>query len=49
VFASDGRLIAQLTVPDGFDLRAASGDLVAGLERDALDVEHVRVYRVDAS
>jgi hypothetical protein len=47
VFASDGRLIARLGVPDGFDLRAASGDLVAGLERDARDVEHVRFYRVD--
>lgn len=48
VFASDGRLIARLAVPDGFDLRAASGDLVAGLEKGALDVEHVRVYRVEA-
>jgi hypothetical protein len=34
-------------VPDGFDLRAVSGDLVVGLEHDALDVEHVRVYRIE--
>jgi hypothetical protein len=47
VFASDGRLTARLVVPDGFDLRAVSGDLVVGLEHDALDVEHVRVYRIE--
>lgn len=47
VFASDGRLTARLSVPDGFDLRAVSGDLVVGLEHDALDVEHVRVYRIE--
>jgi hypothetical protein len=34
-------------VPGGFDLRAVSGDLVVGLEHDALDVEHVRVYRIE--
>jgi len=49
VFAPDGRLIARMGVPPGLDVRAASGDLVAGLERDALDVERVRVYRIDGA
>lgn len=47
VFAADGRMIARLEVPTGLDVLAVSGDLVAGLERDDLDVEHVRVYRIE--
>jgi hypothetical protein len=47
VFATDGHLIARLEVPAGLDVMAASGDLIAGLERDALAVEHVRIYRIE--
>ncbi|HUP52206.1 MAG TPA: hypothetical protein VM198_07010 [Longimicrobiales bacterium] len=41
----DGRLVARLATPAGLEVMDMEAGLVAGVWRDALDVEHVRVYR----
>lgn len=40
----DGELVASVRLPGGARLMAVTGDRVATVERDDLDVEHVRVY-----
>jgi hypothetical protein len=45
----DGRWIARLTVPPGFQLMAVSGDRLIGVWRDELGVESVRLYHVEGS
>jgi hypothetical protein len=41
----DGRWVGRLYADSMFDIRAASADRVAGVRRDELDVESVRLYR----
>ena len=41
VLSPDGEWIANLTTPEGFDLRAISGNQVWGLTQDELDVPYV--------
>ena len=47
VFAGDGRALRRVELPPGFYAFEIGGDYVAGRWRDALDVEHVRVYGLD--
>lgn len=49
VFGPDGALSATVLMPSGFDLQHVAGGLAIGTWRDALDVEYVRVYRVERS
>lgn len=45
VVSTDGQLIASVSVPDHFRVMTIGRDRIAGVGRDALGVEHVRVYR----
>lgn len=47
VFDADGVAVARVRLPEGFRLFAVEGDRLVGVARDALDVEYVRVYRLD--
>lgn len=47
VFDLEGRLVTSVTVPDDFEPTAIEGDHLIGVRRDALDVESVRVYRIE--
>jgi hypothetical protein len=44
---SEGRWVGRLTVDTTFDVRAVSADLVAGVRRDELDVESIRIHRYE--
>lgn len=44
VFGSDGIAVGRLTAPRGFQLFDIGEDYILGLEKDELDVEHVRMY-----
>jgi hypothetical protein len=46
VFDADGRLLGDVPMPPGFTPRWIGDDLVAGVQRDDLGVERVRVYRI---
>lgn len=46
VFDSTGRRVARIAMPEGFVPMWAGEDRVAGAWRDALDVEHARVYDI---
>lgn len=46
IFDPDGRLIAYSTMPSGLRIFEIGADYVLGVEKDALDVEHVRMYRL---
>ncbi|NNF15026.1 MAG: 6-bladed beta-propeller [Gemmatimonadetes bacterium] len=46
VFAADGTHLDQVTTPGGFTPRVVRHDVVAGVWRDELDVQSVRLYRV---
>jgi hypothetical protein len=46
VFQADGRLLGVVPMPPGFRPLWIGGDLVAGVQRDELGVERVRVHRV---
>lgn len=46
VFGPDGRLLARLDTPDGFDVKVVRDGLVWGVHRDELDRETVRAYGV---
>jgi hypothetical protein len=46
VFGSDGILCGRVEMPDGFEPLDVRTDRVAGVWRDALGIEHVRVYRL---
>lgn len=46
VFDSDGRLLARVRLPEGFTVYEIGDDYVLGLERDDLDTEHIRLYRL---
>ena len=46
VFDSTGALLGRVTFPDRFEPRSIGADRVAGVWKDADDVEHVRVYEI---
>jgi len=46
IYGPDGRLAARIRLPDGMQPYQAGEDFIVGLERDELDVEHLRVYRL---
>jgi hypothetical protein len=47
VFATSGELLGEVTVPDRFKVLQIGADWMLGVGRDELDVEYVRVYRID--
>jgi hypothetical protein len=47
VFDADGVALARVRVPSGFRLFTIDGDRLLGVVRDELDVEYVRVYRLE--
>lgn len=47
IFDAGGRLRAAVVVPEGLRVLDVRDDLLVGRMRDELDVEHVRVYRLD--
>ncbi len=46
VIGSNGHLLGEITVPEGFFVYQAGVDWVLGVGRDELDVEYVRMYRI---
>lgn len=46
VFTLDGAYVDEVSTPGRFAPRAIRDDLVAGIWRDELDVESVRIYRI---
>ena len=49
VFDHGGAKVAEVTVPEDFEPLSIDSDYVIGIRRDELDVESVRVYRVERS
>jgi hypothetical protein len=49
IFSATGRYLGDLAVPAGFTPLSWSDDLVAGVWRDDLGVERIRVYRIERS
>lgn len=49
VFDADGSFLARVVVPAGLDVQAIGRDWILGVVKDDLDVEHLRVYRLDTS
>ena len=47
VFGSDGRLLAVIETPERYTVMSVGADWIAGVWQDDLDVEYVRVYRLD--
>jgi hypothetical protein len=45
LFDSEGRVTSQLETPTGLEIMDVASGLIAGVWRDELGVEHVRVYR----
>ena len=46
-FDAEGRLKGRLTAPGGFRITDVGGDFVLGIHTDSLDVETVRMYRLE--
>ena len=46
VISSDGFLLGEMTMPDGFSVFQVGIDWILGVGRDELDVEYVRMYRI---
>lgn len=46
VFDEADVYVGQVTFPEGFIALDVSGDLIVGVSRDNLDVEHIRVFRI---
>jgi hypothetical protein len=46
VHDAEGRLVARVRMPESFRPLHIGEDFVLGVERDDLDVEHVRMYRI---
>lgn len=44
-----GRLVRRVTAPVGFELKDVEAGMLAGVWRDELGLEYVRLYRHDAS
>ncbi|MEX0894015.1 MAG: hypothetical protein WEB88_17735 [Gemmatimonadota bacterium] len=49
VFDGAGGLLAEVAMPPGFQPLSIRGELIAGIWRDELDVEHVHVHRYHRS
>ena len=47
LFDLDGRGRGSVVMPEGLSVQAISRDFVAGVWRDELDVEYVRLHRID--
>ena len=47
LFDSDGRGRGSVAMPEGLSVSSISRDYVAGVWRDELDVEYVRLHRID--
>jgi len=47
IFDRDGRVVTRLDMPAGLDPTHIGTDFVLGVWRNELDVEHVRLYRLD--
>jgi hypothetical protein len=47
VFDPDGRMLGAVSMPDRFRPMQIGADFVLGLWRDELDVQHVRMYRLE--
>lgn len=47
VFDADGALVGRITLPDRFEMIEVGSDYVLGTYTDDLDVEYLRVYRLD--
>jgi hypothetical protein len=46
VYDPEGRVLARIVLPETFELYDAGTDWVLGRERDDLEVEYVRLYRI---
>jgi len=44
VFDAGGRWLGEMQVPEGFEVFEIGTDYVLGVQRDELEVEHVRMY-----
>ncbi len=49
VISEDGSWLGEVRVPERFQVHQIGGDWVLGVWRDEIDVEHVRLYRLDKS
>ncbi len=47
IFGPDGLLAGTIHLPDQLELRFATGDRLAGVWRDEMDVQSVRVYAIE--
>jgi hypothetical protein len=47
VFDAEGRMLGAVSMPDRFRPMRIGGDSVLGVWKDELDVEHVRMYRLE--
>jgi hypothetical protein len=47
IFDRDGRVVTRLDMPAGLDPTHIGTDFILGVWRNELDVEHVRLYRLD--
>ncbi|HUH13055.1 MAG TPA: hypothetical protein VMK65_08090, partial [Longimicrobiales bacterium] len=47
VFDGEGRMLGQVELPEGLSVHAIGRDWVLGLWSDELDVEHVRLHRLE--
>ncbi len=46
VFDPDGRMLGQVVLPSGLDIKQIGDDFVLAVWRDEFDVEHVRLYEL---
>ena len=49
VFSRDGSLLGDVRVPERFEVHQIGEDWILGTWRDEIDVEHVRLHRIDKS
>jgi hypothetical protein len=47
VFDRDGLLIGRMEGPEGFEITDSGPDYILGVAKDDLDVERVRLYRLE--
>jgi hypothetical protein len=47
VFDRDGLLIGRVEGPEGFEITDSGPDYILGVAKDDLDVERVRLYRLE--
>jgi hypothetical protein len=49
VFDPDGRMLGQVVLPSGLDVKQIGDDFVLAVWRDEYEVEHVRMYELRKS